>query len=615
MTSNIKTDKELTIDNCQLSIKEDMNIVIVGHVDHGKSTIIGRLLADTGSLPKGKLEHVKETCRKNSKPFEYAFLLDALKEEQAQGITIDIARCFFKTKKRNYIILDSPGHIEFLKNMITGASRAEAALLVIDASEGIRENSRRHGYMLSMLGIKQVTVLINKMDLINYDLDVYKKVAYNFSKFLKKIDMNVTSFIPVSGLKGDNIAFSSKNMDWYKGKTVLEMLDNFKTGRKLTDKPFRMPVQGVYKFTKDGDTRRIIAGTVMSGKLKVGDEVIFYPSGKKSKVKSIEAFNKDKQIMSEAGSATGFTLEEQIYITRGEVASILNEQKPRITSRIRTNIFWLGKEPMIKNKKYYFKLGTAKVSVKLEKIISVMNSSTLEHKNKEKIEKYEVAECILKLDRAIAFDLTQDIVQMSRFVLVDDYKISGGGIICEDLEDKETWVRDKVLIRDNKWEKSWISPMERAEIYNQTPALILITGTKKEDKKSIAKALEKKLVKDGKIAYFLGIGNLLYGVDADKRNEIENNKVESLRKLAEVAKIILDAGLILIVTATELSQADLNIIKTAISSENIETIWIGERVTTDIKYNLLIPSTYKLEGAAAKIKVLLQDKGIIFKPW
>ena len=178
--------------------KQDMNIVIVGHVDHGKSTVIGRLLADTNSLPEGKLEQVKETCRRNSKPFEYAFLLDALKDEQAQGITIDTARCFFQTERRNYIIIDAPGHIEFLKNMITGASRAEAALLVIDASEGIQENSRRHGYMLSMLGIKQVCVLVNKMDLIGYSEKPFRRIEKQYRRFLKKVDVEPLCFIPIS---------------------------------------------------------------------------------------------------------------------------------------------------------------------------------------------------------------------------------------------------------------------------------------------------------------------------------------------------------------------------------------------------------------------------------
>jgi bifunctional enzyme CysN/CysC len=261
--------------------KEQMNIVIVGHVDHGKSTIIGRLLADTHTLPEGKLDHVRAMCERNSKPFEYAFLLDALKDEQSQGITIDAARVFFQSQKRRYLIIDAPGHIEFLKNMITGAARAEAALLVIDADEGVQENSRRHGTMLEMLGIKQVAVLVNKMDLVNYEQGVYDRIVSEYSEFLSNIGIEARYFLPVSGREGDNIASRSSAMNWSGDMTVLDALDEFAIESAPVEQPMRMPVQDVYKFTKQGDARRIVAGTIETGRIKVGDEVAFYPSGKK----------------------------------------------------------------------------------------------------------------------------------------------------------------------------------------------------------------------------------------------------------------------------------------------------------------------------------------------
>jgi bifunctional enzyme CysN/CysC len=263
---------------------EQMNIVIIGHVDHGKSTVIGRLLADTGSLPEGKLDKVKEMCRRTSKPFEYAFLLDALADEQSQGITIDAARCFFKTAKRRYIIIDAPGHIEFLKNMITGASHAEAALLVIDAHEGVKENTRRHGYMASFLGIKQVVVLVNKMDLVGYDRDTFTRIRNEFEDFLGKTGMRPIAFIPISAFCGDNIVSGSDFMDWYDGPTVVQMIDELTNDANPGSKPFRMPVQDVYKFTEENDERRIFAGTIASGTVKCGDEVQFLPSGKRSHI-------------------------------------------------------------------------------------------------------------------------------------------------------------------------------------------------------------------------------------------------------------------------------------------------------------------------------------------
>jgi len=596
--------------------EQDLNLVIAGHVDHGKSTIIGRMLADTDSLPEGKLEQVKETCRKNSKPFEYAFLLDALKDEQAQGITIDSARVFFQTDYRQYIILDAPGHIEFLKNMVTGAARAEAALLVIDASEGVRENSRRHGYMLSMLGIKQIAVVVNKMDLVDYDEDTYKEIVAEYTDFLAELGMEAETFIPVSGMLGDNVADQSENMDWYQGRTVLEQLDSFKNAALPHNKPYRMPVQDVYKFTKGGDDRRIVAGTVAAGELNVGDEVVFYPSGKKSTVKTIEGFEEDKQHKVKVGKATGFTLDEQIYITRGELASRADEAEPKVSARIKANLFWLARQDLVKDKVYHLKLGTAKVKARLEKINRVIDASNLnQDEAKEKIERHDVAEVVFKLDKAMAFDLAGEIEETSRFVVVDDFEIAGGGIISEALEDEQSWVREKVMRRNYNWEQSLISREDRAEKYNQKSTLILITGEEDVGKKPTAKALEKKLFNDGKVVYFLGIGNLLYGVDADIKNGNDGNKEEHLRRLAEVSHLMLDAGAILVVTAVELTQSDLELIKTTVNPQQIETVWLGDRVTTDLEFDLHIPEFTSEAEVSAQIKGLLQDRGIIFRPW
>jgi len=252
--------------------KEQMNVVFVGHVDHGKSTVIGRLLADTNSLPKGKLEGIRARCAAQGVPFEYALLIDALKDEQAQSITIDSARVFFQSEQRNYIIIDAPGHIEFIKNMVTGASHAEAAILVIDAQEGVQENSRRHGYMLWMLGIKKIVVLVNKMDLVGYDQAVFERIRDEYGAYLSGIGVQPHCYIPVSGREGAGVAAHNGEMGWYDGPTVLQALDSFEKARVLTDQPVRMPVQDVYKFSDMGDNRRIVAGTLSSGTLQVSDE-------------------------------------------------------------------------------------------------------------------------------------------------------------------------------------------------------------------------------------------------------------------------------------------------------------------------------------------------------
>ncbi|MCO6472469.1 MAG: GTP-binding protein [Melioribacteraceae bacterium] len=596
-------------------MKSQMNIVIAGHVDHGKSTIIGRLLADTNSLPEGKLEQIKHMCEVNSKPFEYAFLLDALKDEQSQGITIDSARVFFKTEQRDYIIIDAPGHIEFLKNMVSGASRAEAALLVIDAKEGVQENSRRHGYMISMLGIKQLAVLVNKMDLVDYDKAVYEKIVTEYTEFLKEINVNPVCFIPVSGREGDNIASVNGRMNWYTDKSVLDLLDSFPKEKPSVDKPFRMPVQDVYKFTNKGDDRRIVTGTIESGSIKVGDEVVFYPSGKRSKVKTIESFNTEVKTQAEVGYATGFTLEEQIYLTRGELATRGDEKKPEVGKKLLVNLFWLGRQPFRKNKDYHLKLGTSKIGCRLTEIKKLINASSLSaNETAEYIAKHDVAECVLTLNKALAFDRNTENSTTSRFVIVDDYEIAGGGIIVEAVEDKFSAIRENVILRNYKWEKSHLSQERRAEKYSQKSSLLILTGSKGAGKKEVAKLLEEKLFEDGKFVYFLGIGNVKYGIDADLAAE-NNNREEHLRRLSEVAYVLLDTGLLLIITARELTQDDLEIIKTAINPERITTVWVGDDVTTDISYDLRVPGLIDVNESVKKLKSELQEKGIIFKVW
>lgn len=411
-----------------------MDIVIVGHVDHGKSTVIGRLLADTGSLPDGKLESVRAFCEKNSRPFEYAFLLDALKDEQAQGITIDTARTFFKSEKRDYVIIDAPGHIEFLKNMVTGAARAEAAVLVIDAKEGIQENSKRHGYLLSMLGIRQIVVAVNKMDLVDYSRQAFEDIRDEYMAFLARIGATPRFFVPLAAFPGENMVKASEKMPWYKGPDLLSAVDAFEKSPSKNHQPFRMPVEDIYKFTAHGDDRRIVAGRVESGTLHVGDEVVFLPSGKHSKVQSIEGFNAPTKTEVHAGWSTGVTLSTQVYLGRGELMARVGEVQPEVSNRIRVNIFWMGKSALRMGRDYFLKLGTTKVAVRLHHINYLIDASEngREH-DPDRVERHDVADCILQLRKPIAFDAISSLEGTGRFVIVDQYEIAGGGIIREAL--------------------------------------------------------------------------------------------------------------------------------------------------------------------------------------
>lgn len=576
-----------------------MNIVIVGHVDHGKSTIIGRLMADTNSLPKNKLEQIQDKCRRNSKPFEYAFLLDALKDEQEQGITIDIARCFFKTKLREYMILDAPGHIEFMKNMITGASKAEAALLVIDASEGIKENSKRHAYMLSMLGIKQISVLINKMDLVNYSQEIYKQILSNYSFFLQKIGIYPVSFIPVSGANGDNIKNKSNFMKWYNGNTVLEQLDLFKLEDYLDEKPFRMPIQGVYKFTNNDDKRRIVAGTVLSGNLSLNDKVVFYPSKKASKIKSFEVFNSNEISNVKSKTAVAFTLEDEIYIKRGEIVVRDNELKPQIATEVIANVFWLGKEPLLKMKKYYIKLATQKVEAIIEDIYTVLDVVTLERIKKEYININEVGKIKIKFKHPVVFDFSEDILEMNRFIIVDNYEISGGGLITNNISDIE--IKDRTYenekISNNELPNSNITLKDRVKMYKQKPMLILIMGNDRHFREKLASRLEKDLFNDGKFVYFKNINEI---IDNFKFMPNLHNIRKDLyvKTLIKFSKLILDLGVIFIVTIDNcLTDKDINLMEQSFGKEYFYFI--------SIKRNYISKSENETSKYITKIKDLI----------
>jgi len=541
--------------------REQMNVAIVGHVDHGKSTLVGRLLADTGSLPKGKLEEVKARCERNAKPFEYAFLLDALKDEQSQGITIDTARSFFKSKERDYIIIDAPGHIEFLKNMVSGAARAEAAILVIDAHEGIRENSKRHGYMLSFLGINHIAVCINKMDLTEYREDVFEKIKEDYSVFLEEINVRPAGFIPISAVNGENMIANSRKMPWYKEKNVLETLDSFEKAPPRHALSFRLPVQDIYKFTEEGDDRRIVSGRIETGTIQEGDEVIFLPSKKKSRIKSIEGFNVKKQKEVFAGQSVGVCLDTQIYIRPGEIMSKASEPLPHVSTKFKANIFWMGRQPFIQDKTYKLKVTSQHIPVVLSKIISVLDASELSSiTNKPQIDRHDVAECVLETLKPVAFDEVTKIAETGRFVVVDNYEIVGGGIILAPVFDTESRLKEHIKEREFQWERSDITLEKRAEQLKHKSALIVITGQANTGKQRIAQALEEELFKLKKFVYFLGISNKLLSAGMNLGDKTIS-KFDHIQHLGEMSRVMTDAGLILITSITDIDEYELGLLK------------------------------------------------------
>jgi bifunctional enzyme CysN/CysC/sulfate adenylyltransferase subunit 1 len=421
-----------SLEGIEYSARERMDIVITGHVDHGKSTLVGRLLADTLSLPDGKLQAVKDSCKKNGRVFEYAFLLDALDDEQKQGITIDSARIFFKSKLREYIIIDAPGHIEFLRNMLSGASRAVAAVLVIDAVEGVAENSKRHGLLLSLLGISQVLVAVNKLDALAYDEAVFREIKNEYAAYLEALNVKPVAFIPISAREGKNISEHAPEMPWYTGKTILEVLDSFHNLPSNENLFFAMPLQDVYRFSNDNDERRIYAGTIVSGEIQVGEPVKFLPSNKAAHIKSVEVWNAPVKTAAKTNEAAGFTLEEEIYVKRGEVMVKADENAPvAVSSRIKANLIWLGERPLTFGKTYLLKLGSAKVEARLEKIESFLGEDGQE--NYKELRRHDCGSVILSLSHPIAVSAFYDNALLGRFVIVDGYDASGGGIVLEAL--------------------------------------------------------------------------------------------------------------------------------------------------------------------------------------
>ena len=405
---------------------ETLKIVIVGHVDHGKSTLIGRLFYDTGSIPETRYQEIAATCRAQGREFEYAYLMDALEEERDQNITIDTASTFFKTTKRPYVIIDAPGHKQFLKNMITGASSADAAILLVDGVEGVREQTKRHAYVLSLLGIRQVVVTINKLDMVGYDQKVFRQVENDIRAFLHSVDIIPSYVIPISARDGENMANRLGGTPWYTGPTVLEALDTFQNVRGDKTLPLRLPVQDVYKW----DGKRIYAGRIETGSAQKGDEVIFLPSGKITRIKSIEKWQEPDLAQATAGECVGITTEDELFVERGEVIAH-RSKAPVKTRELRASIFWLADQPFKSGKTYTLKLATSEVQATVLAIEERLDSSSLEvtERYAEELMATEVGNVLLSLKGDIAADLFSENVRLGRFVVEDETIIGGGGII------------------------------------------------------------------------------------------------------------------------------------------------------------------------------------------
>jgi len=525
-----------------------VKIVFVGHVDHGKSTLIGRILEGTDSLPEGKIEGLRASCKAQGRQFEYAFVLDALAEEQQQNVTIDTTQIHFRTRTRKYVMIDAPGHEEFLKNMVTGAASAEAAIMVIAADEGTREQSRRHGQLLSLLGIRQVIVAVNKMDLVKYAESTFRQIEREYGDFLQSRGLTARAFIPVSAADGTNVVTKDGATPWFQGRALLEAIDALEPIESASQQPLRFPVQDVYRT----DNRRILAGRIESGSLRVGDRLLFSPHHKTARVASIERWPAKSVDSADAGDSIGITLRDHIFIERGHIASH-EADGPIESNRVHATVFWISAEPMRIGARYRLKLVTQDVECEVVGLGNVMDAGTLDNaaNDRDELRINEAGEVTLQTRAPLVFDNHDRVSTMGRFIVADRNNILGGGIISGALYTSAREVKSENIF----WSESEITA-ERRTLRNQhRGAVVWLTGLSGAGKSTIARGLEKELFQLSMHTYVLDGDNLRHGLNANLGFAPED-RAENIRRVSEVAKLMADAGTVVITSFISPYRAD-----------------------------------------------------------
>jgi bifunctional enzyme CysN/CysC len=525
--------------------RQQVRIVIVGHVDHGKSTLVGRLLHETGSLPEGKLEMLQAVSLRRGMPFEWSFLLDALQTERDQGITIDTTQIRFRTRSRDVVLIDAPGHAEFLRNMITGASQADGAVLIIDALEGVRDQTRRHGYLLHLLGVKQVAVVVNKMDRVEFSRERFQDISDEISSHLIGLGVTPSAVIPVSARDGDGVAERTPRIGWYTGPTVVEALDALEPARPLEQLALRLPVQAIYKF----DDRRIVAGRIESGHLSAGDEIVIMPSAKIAKIKTVESWPltpiRGRQ---SAGCSVGITLDRELFIERGDVIAH-TASAPRDTRRIRARIFWLHDKPLIPGASILVRLGTKESRATVVAIEKAVDPGELASRETNAIARNHVGEIDIALAQPFAADPYSDNPRTGRLVIEVNGRIAGGGLVLSVDAGQRAIPVDIVPV------ESALRPDERSARYRHAGAVVWLTGLPGSGKSTLARALERRLFGQGGSPVLLDGDTLRAGLNGDLGFSPQD-RAENIRRLAEVATHLARNGHIAIVAAVSPSAED-----------------------------------------------------------
>jgi bifunctional enzyme CysN/CysC len=517
--------------------KSMLRFITCGSVDDGKSTLIGRLLYDSKMIFEDQLAALEADSKRigtQGGEIDFALLVDGLAAEREQGITIDVAYRFFSTDRRKFIVADTPGHEQYTRNMVTGASTADLAVILIDARKGVLTQTRRHSFLVSLIGIQHVVLAINKMDLVGWSRETFDTILADYRAFAAQIGLSEITAIPISGLKGDNIASRSANTPWYDGPALMEHLETVELDEdRLRTRPFRMPVQWVNRPNLDF---RGFSGLIASGQVAPGDPVRVLPSGRTSTVKRIVTKDGDLA-QAAAGQSVTLTLADEVDVSRGDVLAAA-DHPCEVSDQFETTLVWMADEPLLPGRPYWLKLGAKLVSAQVTDIKYKIQVNTLEHLAGKTLSLNEIGSVNLSLDQPIAFDPYEDDKDLGGFILIDrmtNATVAAGMI-------------NFALRRSHNihWQALDVNKQARGEAMGQKPAVLWFTGLSGAGKSTIANVVEKKLFAAGKRTYVLDGDNVRHGLNKDL-GFTDADRVENIRRVAEVAKLMADAGLIVLV--------------------------------------------------------------------
>ncbi len=547
--------------NTAIELKPQLRVVTVGHVDHGKSTLIGRLLNDTGNLPDGKVEELRAITERRGVAFEWSFVLDALQSERDQAITIDTTRIWLRTPQREIVLIDAPGHKEFLRNMVTGASDADAALLVVDARDGVSEQTRRHALLLELIGVEQVVVAVNKMDSVGFEQDRFDEICSELAPILERIGIKPAAFVPISARGGDMVAERGANMPWFDGPTVFAAMLGLDRRSRATDGSLRIAVQGVVRH----DLQRIFVGRVISGSISVGDEILVSPARRTAHVRSIETWPRENKSVAHTGESVGFTLDGPLYVDRGDVISGTSEA-PTLSKLFRARLLWLGHRPLHVGDRFRLQIGTRQANVEVEGFDRIIDIESLNRNDADAVATNDVAEVVLRSSELLALDRVARHAELGRFILLDGLDIVAGGTVLDvvtavNKPNGKNLVSVELLDSDSR---AWSN--------GHRGAVLWLTGLPAAGKSTIAVAVERRLFELGLHAYVLDGDNLRQGLCSDLGFSPEDRR-ENVRRAGEVAALFANAGVITIASFISPYRADREVARRA-SGKDFHEIYI-----------------------------------------